>query len=128
MTRPPRGVYVIGAAVVGFGYRDREPRPGEEFHTVTDPAARTLLGETDEFADLMWNGTTVVRRAQAEIDARLRAETIAADSAHFERKRNKAILQLLLDEINVLRAASRPGLPPLTIQQAKNAYNRKLNR
>ena len=126
MSRPPKGVYVVGDRIVRFGYRDRPVRGAEQFHAVTDPAARTLLRESDEQASLAWNGTTVVRRDQAEIDARLRAETIAADDAHFEREREKAILLVLLDEINALRNAA--GLQPCTIQQAKNAYKAKLNR
>lgn len=126
MPRPPKGIYVVGGRVVRFGYRDRATRSGEEFHVITDAAARTLLGETDEFVDLAWNGTTVVRRDQPEIDARLRTEEIAQDNAHFERKQGKAIFLVLLDEINVLRDAA--GLPPRTIKQAKSAYKKKLNR
>ena len=126
MPRPPKGIYAVGSAVVGFGYRDREPRGAEEFHGVTDPAARALLQDIDELSDLAWDGTTVVRRTQSEIDDRLLREIKDADSAHFEREREKAILGVLLDEINVLRQAA--GLTPRTIRQARNAYRAKLNR
>ncbi len=126
MSRRPKGVYVIGDRIARFGYQDRPPRQDEQFHTVTDSAVRTLLRETAQLADLAWNGTTVVRRDQSEIDARIRTETIAADDAHFERKRGKAIFLVLFDEINRLREAA--GLTPRTIPQAKNAYHKKLNR
>lgn len=122
----PYGVYVIGDRVVRAGYRDRDPRGGEAFHALTDPSGRALLRDTDEMANLSWDGAMVVVRDQAEIDARIRTEAIAADDAHFERAQFKAILLVLLDEINILRAVA--GLPPRTIQQAKNAYETKLDR
>ncbi len=126
MPRPPKGVYVVGDRVIRFGYRDRDPRSGEEFHAVTEPAARALLAD-GELPDLAWDGTAVVRRAQAEIDARMLQETKNADSAHFEREREKAVLLVLLDEINVLR--QRAGFPlPLDIDEVKANYKAKLNR
>ncbi len=126
MPRPPKGIYVTGDKISRFGHRDRATRRGEEFHVITDSTARTLLREVEELDDLAWNGTRVIRRAQSEIDAHLRAETIAADDTHFDHEREKAVVLVLLDEINVLRVTA--GLAPRTIQQAKNAYKAKLNR
>ena len=127
MTRPPKGIYRNGDAIgLSGSRRSVAPAAYPTWETVTDAAARALLRETPELADLMWDGTTVVRRDQAAIDARLRAETMAADDGHFDRERDKAVLLLILDEINVLRESA--GLPPRTIQQAKNAYRAKLNR
>jgi len=124
MSSPAVGVYVVGDAIRRKG-RGGHPRAGETFHAVTDPTARALL-DTDELADLRWDGATVVRRDQADIDARIRADTIAGDDSHFENDRIKALLLVLLDEINVLRTAA--GLPPRTVQQAQTAYTTKLNR
>lgn len=127
MSRPPKGIYVAGDRIVRFGYRDRTTRGGEEFHSVTDAAARALLRETtEEFAELAWIGSTIVRRPQSEIDARLRADVMAADDAHFEQDRVKAAFLVTFDEINVLR--ERAGLTPRTIKQAKGAYVKKLDR
>lgn len=125
MPRPWKGVYVVGDRVVRWGYRDRDPRGAEEFHVVTASGARALLHETDDFADLAWRDANIVRRTQSEIDARVLRETKDADDTHFERERGKAVLLVLLDEINVLRQAA--GLTPRTIQQVKNAYKVKLN-
>ncbi len=128
MNSPPKGIYVVeGGRVVRVGRRDREARTGEDFHAITDPVQRALLRqESDDLQNIRWNGAAVVRRGQPEIDARLRNETIAADDAYFERKQLKAIVAILLDEINILR--QRAGLTPRTVPQAKNAYKRKLNR
>ena len=122
---PSRGIYVVGDRIVREGWRDREPRGSEVFHALADESSDVLFRDND-LIDLAWNGTAVVRRDQAAIDARIRGETIAADDAHFERERGKAVLLVLLDEINVLRVAA--GLAPRTIKQAKNAYKAKLNR
>ena len=125
MPRPPRGIYHDGGAIVFSGYRKPADPAGLTWETVTDPVQRNLL-RSEEFVNLRWAGA-VVLRDQSEIDARIRTEVIAADNAHFERDQFKAILLVLLDEINTLRAAA--GLnPPRTIQQAKAAYEAKLNR
>ncbi len=124
MPRPPRGIYHDGDAIGFRGYRKPVDPAGLTWETVTDPVQRGLL-RSEEFANLRWSGA-VVLRDQSEIDARLRTETIAADGAHFERDQFKAILLVLLDEINTLRDVA--GLAPRTIQQAKNAYKAKLNR
>ena len=127
MPRLPIGVYVVGNQIVRFGRRDRDPRAGERFHSVTDPASRSFLADGElELEDLRWNGTSVVRRAQSEIDARLRAYQIAQDDASFEREREKALMSVLLDEINVLRQGA--GLAPRTVEQAKSTYTAKMNR
>ncbi len=116
---------MVNDAVVRAGRRDREPRGAETFHALTDPVARALLDGAD-LDRLAWNGTTVVMRRQPELDALERGQAIAEDDVHFEGDRVKAILLVLLDEINVLRV--RAGLAPRTIRQAKNAYKAKLNR
>ncbi|KKL82962.1 hypothetical protein LCGC14_1979500 [marine sediment metagenome] len=126
MPRPPKGIYHDGDGVVTYaGYRKPSDPAGLTWETVTESVQRALLREV-ELVDMEWDGTSIVRRAQSEIDARLRTETIADDDAHFERKRDKAIFLVLFDEINRLREAA--GLTPRTIQQAKNAYHKKLNR
>ena len=125
MSRPPWGVYVLGNEVVRAGRRDREPRGAETFHAVTEPAARALL-DSDDLDRLKWDGTNVVARSQSELEALDRGKAIVQDDVRFESEREKAILLVLLDEINVLRNAA--GLAPRTIQQAKNAYKAKLNR
>lgn len=119
-----KGVFVARDTISRFGYEGALRSAEDGFHVVTDPAARALL--RGELVDLTWNGTTVVRRDQSEIDARVFQETKDSDDAHFEREREKAIFEVLLDEINVLRQAAR--LTPWTIQQAEAAYIAKLNR
>ncbi len=126
MLRPPFGIYAVGDRIVRAGRRDRAPRGGEAFHAIALKASRAALDNADELDDIRWTGATIVRRPQAAIDARIRARAIVVDAAHFEREREKAVLLVLLDEINVLRQAA--GLPPRTVTQAKAAYKRKLNR
>lgn len=119
------GVYRDGNDVVFFGRRRRVDPSGLTWQTITDAAQRELL-RSEDLKDLRWDGDAVVRRDQAEIDARLRQEQIAADDAYFDREQVMAILSLILDEINILR--QRAGLQPRTVAQAKAAYRAKLNR
>ncbi len=127
MPRPPFGILVeSGGDAIRFSGRRKPVDPaGFDWHDGLSPAARNLL-DGGELEDLRWNGTAVVRRGQAEIDARDRDATIATDDRIFESPRTKAMFLVLFDEINRLR--TRAGLQERTIQQAKDAYRRKLNR
>lgn len=128
MPSRPFGILVeSGGDVIRFaGRRKPADPPSLDWHDGLGPAARNLLDGDNELEDLRWNGTTVVRRRQAEIDARVRRATIAADDATFESERTRAMFLVLLDEINRLR--TQAGLEPRTVQQAKTAYHQRLGR
>lgn len=124
MSRPPRGVYVAGDSIVRFGYRDREPKEGEEFHQVTEAGQRLLRDE--DLEDLKWDGTSIVKRSDAEIDERELQETKDTDDKHFDNTRRRAVVGAIVQAVN--RRLKTAGLPTITRQELVDNYKAILNR
>ena len=127
--RTPRravGVYYRPDGTIAFYGRRRAGKDiaGTLWLGVTSAVERALL--EGDIGELEVAAGVVVRRSRADLDARAAALVVAADDAHFDGKRERAVLELILDEINVLRAAA--GLQPRTVAQARNAYRNKLGR
>lgn len=127
MSRPRRrkGVYydAITGDVKVWGYRrDSAPAGNLAFAEVTNPAERALLIDRD-IDDLMWDGAAVVLKPQSEIDRRLEAEAEAADDSWLNKVVARAFLEVLLNELNELRA--QHGLPARTPAQARGAIKQR---
>ena len=125
MPRPEWGIYHDGNHILFRGYRKPIDPETLTWAEITDPNQRETLTHNNR-DDLEWSGRRVVHRSKAELDLRETVEALVRDDAYFEREEVTAILSLLLDEINLLR--ERQALPPRTMEEAKLAYQRKLNR
>lgn len=137
MSRPPKGIYVAddGSLVEGLAYRKPTDPNGTTWVTLslTNPdyteaeitQQRALLESPGfEEADHVFNGHLVVRRNQANIQARHRAEAIIADDHYANRERFKAFIGSLVSAIN----KRLPDNQKITHQEILGGYRERLGR
>lgn len=90
---------------------------------ITDAAQLQLLTEQDHHL-LKWSGVNVLPKTAGEVAAIETAEEATRDGQLFDDLSRRAVLAMLLDEINGLRA--QHSLPARTMAQARQAYLAKL--
>lgn len=90
---------------------------------IRKPAQLALL-ESAPLRRLKWSGLNVLPKTAGELATMRQAEREAIDVAHLQDDRRVARLEVLLDEVNGLRA--QHGSPPRTLADVRQAFQAKL--